>query len=336
MARPTARVLAVLELLQAHRRMTGPDLAARLRVDVRTVRRYLASLQEIGIPLTAERGRDGAYMLVAGFKLPPMMFTDDEALALSVGLVAARGLGIASAASAAASAQAKLERVMPDALKRRARAVDETVTLELSRPTAPADNAALATLTAAAQARDRVHLRYRPRAGETTERAFDAYGLAYRGGRWYAIGWCHLRRGLRSFRLDRVEDVRRLPVSFERPQGFDPLAHLTASLARLPRAHAADVLLRTDLATARRELFPVAGVLEPDPDGVVLHAQADDLGWLACELARLPFAFAVRKPRALRAAVAALARRLARQARERAPVSRSRASAGRGRARRRG
>jgi predicted DNA-binding transcriptional regulator YafY len=317
MARPTARVLAVLELLQAHRRMTGAELAARLAVDGRTVRRYVALLQDIGIPLTAERGRDGAYLLVAGFKLPPMMFTDDEALALSVGLVAARGLGLASAAAAAASAQAKLERVMPDALKRRARAVDETVTLELSRPTAPADNAALAALTAAAQARDRVHLRYRPRQGPATERAFDAYGLAYRAGRWYAVGWCHLRHGLRSFRLDRIEEVRRLPVSFERPERFDPLAHLTASIARLPRAYAAEVRLATDLATARRELFPVAGALEPAEGAVVLHAQADDLHWLARELARLPFAFAVRRPRELRTAVAALARRLARQAGQR-------------------
>ena len=314
MARPTARVLAVLELLQTHRRMTGADLAARLEVDGRTVRRYVALLQDIGIPLTAERGRDGAYMLVAGFKLPPMMFTDDEALALSVGLVAARGLGLASAATAASSAQAKLERVMPDALKRRARAVDETVTLELSRPTAPADNEALAALTAAAQSRDRVRLRYRPRTGEVTERGFDAYGLAYRTGRWYAVGWCHLRHGLRSFRLDRVEGVQRLPVSFERPERFDALAHLTTSIARLPRAHAAEVLLATDLATARRELFPVAGVLEPVEGGVVLHAQADDLDWLARELARLPFAFRVRTPRALRTAVGALARRLARQA----------------------
>jgi predicted DNA-binding transcriptional regulator YafY len=313
-ARPTARVLALLELLQTHRRMTGAELASRLAVDGRTVRRYVALLQDIGIPLTAARGRDGAYMLVAGFKLPPMMFTDDEALALAVGLVAARGLGLASAVAAASSAAAKLERVMPDALKRRARAVDETVTLELSRPTAPADNAALAALTAAAQAHDRVRLRYRPRTGETTERGFDAYGLAYRAGRWYAVGWCHLRRGLRSFRLDRVEDVQRLPVSFERPERFDALAHLTTSIARLPRAHAAEVLLATDLATARRELFPVAGVLEPVEAGVVLHAQADDLHWLARELARLPFAFGVRSPRALRTAVAALARRLARQA----------------------
>jgi predicted DNA-binding transcriptional regulator YafY len=118
MARPTTRVLAVLELLQAHGRMSGAELARRLAVDRRTVRRYIAALEELGIPVTAERGSAGGYMLVAGFKLPPMTFTDDEALALSVGLLAARGLGLAAAAPAVASVQAKLERVMPAGLKR--------------------------------------------------------------------------------------------------------------------------------------------------------------------------------------------------------------------------
>jgi len=127
MDHPTTRVLAVLELLQAHGRMSGAELARRLRVDPRTVRRYIALLEEMGIPITAERGRHGAYLLVAGFKLPPMMFTDDEALALSVGLLAARGLGLGEAGPAVSSAQAKLERVMPTNLKRRVRAVDETV-----------------------------------------------------------------------------------------------------------------------------------------------------------------------------------------------------------------
>src|SRR5262245_54159905 len=139
MSRPATRLLAALELLQTHGRMSGSELARRLRIHPRTVRRYIASLEELGIPITTDRGRDGAYMLVAGFKLPPMMFTDDEALALSVGLLAARSLGLADAAPAVASAQAKLERVMPVSVKRRVRAVDETVTLDLSRPTAPSD-----------------------------------------------------------------------------------------------------------------------------------------------------------------------------------------------------
>src|SRR5438874_575545 len=127
MSRPATRIFAVLELLQSHGRMSGSELASRLGVDARTVRRYIATLEAMGIPITAERGRDGAYALVAGFRLPPMMFSEDEALALSVGLLAVRELGLADAAAAIESAQAKLERVMPDKLRGRVRAIGETV-----------------------------------------------------------------------------------------------------------------------------------------------------------------------------------------------------------------
>jgi predicted DNA-binding transcriptional regulator YafY len=325
MHRPTTRALTVLELLQTHGRMSGSELAARLEVDRRTVRRYIAMLEELGIPITAERGRDGGYMLVAGFKLPPMMFTDDEALALSVGLLAARGLGLAEAAPAVTGAQAKLERVMPATLKRRVRAVDETVTLGPARPTAPRgtasaditprNNAALVALSAAAQAQQRVHLCYRAAQHEETERDFDPYGLAYRGGRWYVVGICHLRNGLRSFRLDRVSSVQPLDVSFTRPPGFDALAHLTFSVATLPRTFAVEVLLETDLQTAQRALFPAFGVLERAAGGVLLRGQADDLDWFARELARLPFPFHVEQPDALRDALVSCASRLLQLAR---------------------
>src|SRR5437667_1986366 len=299
MYHPTTRVLAVLELLQTHARISGAELAQRLAIDGRTLRRYIALLEEMGIPITAERGRYGGYALVPGFKLPPMMFTDDEALALSVGLLAARGLGLADAAPAVASAQAKLERVMPAPLKRRVRAVDETVTLDLSRPKAPGDNAALVALSGAAQTQTRVRMRYRAAQRNETERDFDPYGLGYREGCWYVVGMCHLRHGLRSFRLDRVLSVQPRDVSFARPADFDALAHVTYSLATLPRAHAVDVVLETDLATAQRHLFPSIGVLEWIGDAVLLRAQVDDLDWFARELARLPFGFDIRRPGAL-------------------------------------
>ena len=310
MSRPTTRVLAVLELLQTHPRMSGAELARRLEVDRRTVRRYVSMLEDIGIPITAELGRDGAYRLVSGFKLPPMVFTDDEALALSVGLLAARGLGLAHAAPAVASAQAKLERVMPAKLKRRVRAVDETVTLERSQAVAPLDNEALVQLSSAAQARLRVNLHYRSSQGDDTERAFDPYGLAHRSGRWYAVGMCHLRKGVRTFRLDRVRAVQPLGQTFARPADFDALAHLTNSLATIPRAHAVEVLLTTDLENARYYLSPAVCVLEWANDGVQLRAQVNDLNWFARELARLPFGFEIRKPERLRDALRALATRL--------------------------
>jgi predicted DNA-binding transcriptional regulator YafY len=309
-SRATGRVLAGLELLQSHGRMTGREMARRLGVDARTIRRYVVMLEELGIPITAERGRDGHYMLVPGFKLPPMMFTDDEALAVSVGLQAARGLGLAEADAAVAGAQAKLERVMPAALSRRVRAVGETVSIGLARSTPPGDNRALGSLSEAAQTGTRVRMRYRARAAEATERDFDAYGLAHRGGRWYAVGMCHLRGGLRSFRLDRIESVRPLATSFSRPAGFDALGHLALSVATLPRAYAVEVLLETDLQTAQRELFSAAGVLEWTGAGVLLRGQVESLPWFARELARLPFAFAVQRPASLRSAVRTVARRL--------------------------
>jgi predicted DNA-binding transcriptional regulator YafY len=311
MARPTTRVLAVLDLLQSHGRMSGAELARRIDVDVRTLRRYIVALEDMGVPVTSERGRHGAYMLVSGFRLPPMMFTNDEAVALSVGLVAARGLGLADAAPAVASAQAKLARVMPDGLKGNVRAIDETVRIDL-RPaaSAPESNAPLLVLTAAAQNQQRVHMHYRSAQDAATERDFDPYGLAFHAGAWYALGHCHLRRALRSFRIDRVTDVAPLDLRFTRPQGFDALEQLLSGIASVPRGHAIEVLLRADLASARRA-FPLSfGMLEPGADGVLLHTSADDLGWFARQLAALPFDFEVRAPMQLRVELAARAEHL--------------------------
>jgi len=314
MPRPTTRVLALLELLQTHARLSGAELAARLQVDRRTVRRYVTVLEELGIPLTAERGRAGAYMLVAGFKLPPMMFTDQEAMALALGLLASRGLGLAEAAPAVESAQAKLARVLPPSIARRVRALSESVRLDLSRPVAPRDNQALAALAAAAQTRSRVHLRYASREGVESERDFDAFGLAYLAGCWYAVGMCHLRGGVRTFRLDRVLAVEQREARFVRPASFDVLEYLKRSFASLPRAHSVEVLLHTDLERARREVYAAFGLLEWHERGVLLRSQADDLGWFAQELSRLPFPFEILRPAGLRRALAANARRLLRLA----------------------
>jgi predicted DNA-binding transcriptional regulator YafY len=310
MYHPTTRALAVLELLQTHRRISGAEIARRLEVDVRTVRRYIAMLEEIGIPITAERGRYGAYLLVAGFKLPPMMFTDDEALALSIGLLAARSMGLTEASAAVASAQAKLERVMPERLKGRTRAVADMVMLDLSRSSAAGASDTLFTLSTAAQQFRRVHLHYRSAEGDESERDVDPYGLAHRAGQWYVVGQCHLRGGLRSFRLDRVTAVQPLDLAFVRPANFDAVAHLTFSIATLPRAQTAEVLLHTTLQDALERLGGSMGLFEPLGDGVLLHAQVDDLDWLARQLARQPFDFSVREPPALRDALHALSQRL--------------------------
>ncbi|HEV7122754.1 MAG TPA: YafY family protein [Rhodanobacter sp.] len=311
MAKPTTRVLAVLDLLQSHGRMSGPELARRVGVDVRTLRRYIVMLEDLGIPLTTERGRAGAYMLVAGFKLPPMMFTNDEAVALSVGMVAARGLGLAEAAPAVASVQAKLARVMPDGLKRHVRAIADTVKVDLLPATnTPASNAALLALTTAAQAQLRVRMSYDSAQGSHTEREFDPYGLAWRAGAWYALGMCQLRHGLRSFRLDRMGEVALLDRHFERPADFDALEHLVQAIAGMPRGREIEVLLHTDLPTARRAFSLGFGLLEPVDDGVLLRSSADDLAWFARQIAGLPFDFEIRAPAELRAELVLCAERL--------------------------
>src|SRR5947209_4544809 len=192
---PTTRVLTVLELLQSRQQMSGPEIAGRLEVNTRTVRRYITMLQDLGIPVEAERGRHGAYRLRPGFKLPPLMFTEEEALALTLGLLAARKLGLAVAAPAVEGALAKIERVLPDALRQRVQAVQETLVFDFNPPTIQPSSAIISVLSAAIQQERQIRLNYQAWEGPVTERLVDLYGLVYRAGFWYAVGYCHLRQG---------------------------------------------------------------------------------------------------------------------------------------------
>jgi len=304
MYHPTSRVLAVLELLQVHGRMTGPELARRLEVDGRTLRRYVTMLQDLGIPIVAERGRHGAYTWGEGAKLPPLMFSNDEALALALGLLSSRQLGLAEGAVATESARAKLERVLPPELRLRVRAFSETVALDTHEPGVQVPAAILFELSRAAHERLRVALRYRAAGGEVTERDVDPYGLAYRDRHWYMVGHCSLRHGPRTFRLDRVEHLNVLGAQrFARPQGFDVLAYLDEAWASLPRPHPFEAWLDADLATAQRALRKPVGLLEPQGEGTRLRGATDNYDWLVRELAGLPFAFRAKAPEGLRTAV---------------------------------
>ncbi len=322
---PTTRLLLALELLQSRGQIPGPELAERLQVDARSLRRYMARLQALGIPVEAERGRHGGYRLRPGYKLPPLMFGEDEAVALTAGLAAALQLGLAGDGAAAQSAQAKLERVLPQRLQQGVAALHAAVVQEMPRLAGRAAPAAapalLLALGEAIRARQRVHLQYRA-AGEgqgikgiqgmeaTTQRDFDAYGLSFHTGRWYVVGHCHLRQALRSLRVDRVVALSPVAARYTVPPGFDARQQVAEGLARVPRRHAVEVLLQADLAQVQGFDFAAYGVLQPVPEGVLLRVQADALDWVARELARLPCAFDVRRPAALRGAVRALAQRL--------------------------
>lgn len=310
MYHPTTRVLTVLELLQSHRQMSGPKLAERLEVDVRSVRRYIMMLQDLGIPIEAERGRYGTYRLLRGFKLPPLMFTEDEALALTLGLLAARRLGMAVAAPSVEGALAKIDRVLPEALRERVQSVQETLVLANTSSTghrSMPDSAVVLTLSAAAQQEKQVWMRYHSGQAEETERVVDPYGLIFHAGVWYTVGYCHLRQDLRIFRLDRMLQAKLLEEAFTRPPDFDSLDHLRRSIANMPGTWKVEVLLEMPWEEAEREVPLTMAMLEQTEDGVVLSCYTQELDWMAYFLVSLRCPLIVREPPELHGALRALA-----------------------------
>ncbi|MGI5259452.1 helix-turn-helix transcriptional regulator [Streptomyces angustmyceticus] len=187
MTTSTARVLALLEILQGSGRHTVPDLAARLGVDERTVRRYAGHLQDLGVPVESVRGRYGGYRLLPGYRMPPLMLTDEEALAVLLGLLSSRSTGPATTPTAASeSAAAKIRRVLPQPLARRLDALRETTGFTTRpRPTPPPETHTLLALAEAARHQHPVTLTYTDRNAHTTTRTVHPYGLVAHSGRWY-------------------------------------------------------------------------------------------------------------------------------------------------------
>jgi predicted DNA-binding transcriptional regulator YafY len=307
----------MLELLQAHHRIGGAELARRLGVDERTVRRYAARLDDLGVPVAADRGRYGGYRLMPGYKLPPLMLTDDEAAAVVLGLLAGRRMGLPGQATD--TALAKVQRVLPAALRDRVQALRDTLGFtapDRAAAAAPGTGTVL-TLAAAARERRRVRLRYRSWRGEDTERDLDPYGLVFHSGRWYVTGRDHRSGETRTFRVDRIATAEPGTATFEVPAGIDPVRHVTASLARVPYAHEVEVVLDTTLAEARRRIPASVAALDDaagEGGGVVMTMRAERLDGAARMLAGLGFAFTVRRPEELRGHIRDLARSLAEQA----------------------
>jgi predicted DNA-binding transcriptional regulator YafY len=297
---PTTRVLTVLELLQARGRLSGPEIAERLEVDLRTVRRYVTMLQDLGIPVEAERGRHGGYRLRPGFRMPPLVFTDEEALSVMLGLLAARQLGLMTTAATVEGALAKLERVMPPDVRARVTAVQESLAIDPVRGAAIPASATVLTLGTAVRECRRVQLRYASAEGTETERRVDPYGLVHLVGRWYAPGYCHLRSDLRLFRLDRIRAVDLLDEEFTRPPRFDPLAFVQDALAAAPSAWHIEAVLATSFAEARKAIPMYEAALEPLDDSVVIRLNAECLDAAARYLVRLGWPFTVRHPPELR------------------------------------
>jgi predicted DNA-binding transcriptional regulator YafY len=313
---PTARLLELLELLQAQPLLTGGDIADRLGVDRRTARRYIAALQDLGIPIEGQRGVGGGYRIRPGFRLPPLMLTDDEAVVVALGTLAAGRLGLTSSAESVDGALAKIHRVLPDALRRRVEALEETLDFTSSaRQGAPVKGETVLVLADAIRRRRRLRMTYRAFSGDQTRRELSPHGLVVHSGRWYLAGYDHLREDLRTFRVDRMLRLRVLDgPADDPPDGFDAVAYVSTSLARVPWGWDVEVTLDLPLEEAVRRVPATLAELVDEEGTTVLRMRADSLDWAANVLARLGCLFSIRKPEELRTSIRALADRLAESA----------------------
>jgi predicted DNA-binding transcriptional regulator YafY len=297
---PTTRLLTILELLQSNHRMSGAEIARRLEVTVRTVRRYIVMLQDMGIPIEAERGQDGAYYLGRGYKLPPLMFNNDEAVAVVLGLLLMRAYQFPVNPVAIEGTLAKVERVMPEILLEQVRGLQTAITfshLDAPRYLQPYF---IAVLSSAVQQTNSVLLGYQSFDGSQTERVFDPYGIVYHMGYWYTSGFCHLRGDLRTFRIDRVISLQMMDSSFNPPPEFDALQNVLDALATMSGRFPVEIVLHGTREQVQKFLLPTAGILEETEAGIVWRRETYDLDWIAHLLLQFDFPITIRQPDELR------------------------------------
>jgi predicted DNA-binding transcriptional regulator YafY len=276
-------------------------------VSKRTIRRYAVALHDLGIPVDGQPGAGGGYRLRAGARLPPLMLSDEEAAAVTLGLVIAEQRGLGSAGDALA----KITRVLPDRLTRRVARLRTELTFSGEPDPAPASSETLLIVAEAVRRRRSLRIGYERSGGTWSEREIDPYGVVARRGRWYVPARDRGSGELRTFRADRItRAVIGEPAEPPEP-GFDPATHVVQMLARLPRAWEVEVHVEAPLSTVAARVPATLAELTALGDGTRLELRADSLDWVAGVLAGLGADFRVVRPAELRAAIAALAERLA-------------------------
>ena len=313
-----ARLLRLLSLLQARPHWTAPELAERLAITERTVRRDVTRLRQLGYPVVAEAGRAGGYQLGAGGSLPPLLLSDDECVAVAVGLRAAASGGVSGYEEAAVAALAKLEQVLPGHLRERVRALSDATMLPGRRGAPLVDPDVLMVVAQGCRRRERMRFDYRDGTGAVSERRVEPYSLVCAERRWYLVAVDLDRADWRTFRLDRMSATILTGHRFVRAAEPDAAAMVLDGITRARYRWQAEVLLPVEPGVAEQEVSPTVGSLEPVEAGTLLRIGAHDLDWIARYLAGLPFDVEVRSPAELRTALRALGRRLQR-AHPRAP-----------------
>ena len=308
---PIMRVLTVLEILQAREHVTGAELAERLEVNPRTVQRYIARLQDLSIPVESTRGVGGAYRLKPGFRLPPMMFTDEEAFALALGLRALRYLGLAAFAPATEGAAAKFGRVLPGPLRDSANAVEEVIAIEPGPWVMSTSAESLLRLCTAIRTRRAVSFHYASHDRKSSQREIEPYGIVHTDGRWYTVGRCRLRQALRTFRLDRVSELEVLDSAFKRPAKFSATEYLQRSMPFVQTGFSIEVWLDCPIATLRSHFALHRVSMQEEAGGATLRCSRDNLEPFAAMLLSLGCPITVRQPPELKDTFARLASRAA-------------------------
>jgi len=314
---PTGRALQLLSLLQTHRLWRGAELAERLEVTERTVRRDVDRLRELGYPVDATPGSEGGYRLGAGAHLPPLLFDDDEAVAVAVGLRAAAGAAIGGIEETSVHALAKIEQVLPDRLRRRVSALHASV-VSLQRVNGDdevVDPDALSVLATACRDHEEVRFDYRRRDGDDARRLVEPHQLVSAGRRWYLVAWDVRRSDWRTFRLDRLSGAQLAGRRFAPRDipGGDGAAYFAASVAALPRELEALVAVGAPYEQLAGALSWVDHTpVDTEADSCTIRLRADKLDRLVMVVARLALGASVRvlEPRSVAEKVDTLVGRL--------------------------
>jgi predicted DNA-binding transcriptional regulator YafY len=316
MRETASRLLDLLSLLQARRDWPGSELAERLEVSARTVRRDVGRLRALGYPVESLTGPAGGYRLSAGTAMPPLLLDEDEAIAIAVGLRTAARASVTGIEETSIRALVKLEQVLPAHLRRRVAALGSaTIAAPAGGPTV--DPQHLTTIAATCRDSDCLRFHYRSRDGTATRREVEPHSLVNLGRRWYLVGWDRRREDWRSFRVDRLTRPASTGIRFtprELP-AKDAAAYVQQSIAGAWSRYEARVTVHAPAAEIAARLPFVAGSLEPIDSGRCEYRTADDdLEWLALRIAMLGADVEVHEPPELLAQLELLARRLSRAA----------------------
>jgi predicted DNA-binding transcriptional regulator YafY len=310
-ADPTARVLALLSLLESRRYWQGAELAERLGVSDRTLRRDVDRLRDLGYPVDAARGVGGGYQLAAGAALPPLVLDDDEAVALVVGLRAATDNEVGGVAESSVRALAKTLSLLPPRLRRRADALRAATVFTAWHDTAQAiPRDVLDVVAGACHDGVRLAFSYTARDGASTDRYVEPYRLVVLSRRWYLLSYDLDRDDWRTFRLDRMDEPRATAAPFTpRELPADPGSFVRDAIEQVPRGHAVVVDVQTDVATVEARIGRWATAEATGTGSCRVRMAADELEWPAFALMLLGVEFTVREPDELAAYVADVGRR---------------------------